>query len=177
MREFIEQAPAAGTVIIDDGTDFTKIWSWRINAAARARTKSCYVPPPKKEQVAEVRTITIGEKPKSTLGEIELSGNIISTEELKSIPYNGNFDGRHFLSAIAGKTLSCREMLDLLNRDYPGHCLTISKIKSRMATLNMSPHASCRLTKGSNRTNRYTLICVTKDFLNQACKLQAAARG
>ncbi|WP_273867546.1 hypothetical protein [Serratia odorifera] len=119
---------AKSPTVIDDGCDHTALIIWRMNANARARTRSSFILPPVPVQV--VNPIIKATKP--------VKKERVGRAKEKSI--KTKFSARNLVAVMKGKTLTCQGVLMALDRHYPGHGMSKRALQARIASMLKSPH-------------------------------------
>ncbi|GKX48004.1 hypothetical protein [Pectobacterium carotovorum] len=141
----------------DDGCDHTTRIIWTMNANARARTRSPYVPAPAPRQVVSPK---FAPNPKS------------SGRKQKKAKPRVTLDAKSLISVMIGKTLTKTQILAALDKHYPGHGTTLIKLSNRLTSMINSPHV--KITRHEKPTPEFTLEKVDKDFYLNSDR---AARG
>lgn len=161
----------AKTVSVDDGCDWTPVIIWRMNAGARARSCSCYVPAPRPIQINPARVMKANPK-KSASRPVKSSAKGTKTHTATVITAKGE------------KTVKIREMATVWsagskdNYDKqtgqrvgaPGRCRLIldsitpieRKSKPEKATGELSAQKLVALMKGKTLSYQGILTAIKK---------------
>ncbi|AFC22468.1 hypothetical protein H2Y56_06020 [Pectobacterium aroidearum] len=131
----------------DDGCDHSARIIWAMNANARARTRSPYVPAPAPVQVVQP---TFAPLPKT------------SGRKQKKAKPRVTLDAKSLISVMIGKTLTKTQILAALDKHYPGHGLTLTKLSNRLTSMINSPHV--KIARHEKPTPEFTLESVDRDF-------------
>lgn len=134
---------AKSSAVIDDGCDHTALIIWRMNAGARARTRSAFVLPPVPVQVIKPRH----EKAKPAKKD--------RTVRAKVKPVKTGFPARNLAAVMLGKTLTFNGVMMALDKHYPGHGLTKRNLQTRLTQMLNSPHVD--IVRHEKPTPEYTL--------------------
>lgn len=114
---------------VDDGCDWTETILWRMNAGARACSRSVFVPAPHRVQVVQPRMPV---KPKkhpaparaAVEPETETAKNTLSAQALVAI--------------MQGRTLSYQAILAAINREHGDITITLPQLQKRVFALLQS---------------------------------------
>jgi hypothetical protein len=132
--------------MIDDGCDHTAVIIWNMNAKARARTGSPFVPAPVPVQVMQPKFDRKATGKKGAEKKIKKPG----------------FPAEKLVEVMLGKTLSHSSILAALDINAPGHGLTKHGLQTRITAMLKSPH--CQLTRHEKPIPEFTLTYVDPQY-------------
>ncbi|MFC0227439.1 hypothetical protein [Serratia aquatilis] len=133
--------------VIDDGCDHSALIIWRMNANARACTRSAFVPAPVPVQVVA---------PKFDLNAYK--GKAADKKKAKK----EGFPAEKLVAIMLGNTLSHSSILAALDAQIPDHGLTRHVLQARITAMLKSPH--CEITRHEKPVPEFTLTRVEPQF-------------
>lgn len=131
---------------VDDGCDHTALIIWRMNANARARTCSTYVPMPVPVQVMPAKFSKAA------------TGKKVTRKKAKKV----DFPARDLVAVMIGKTMTYQAILTALDTQHPGHGITVRKLQTRITSMFKSPHA--QITRHETPVPEFSLTHVDERF-------------
>ncbi|MHA7847262.1 hypothetical protein [Serratia sp. D1N4] len=139
--------------VVDDGCDYTALIIWRMNANARASTRSAFVPEPVPVQVMQPK-----------FSRKAAASKPAAKKKAKKV----DFPAKNLVAVMLGKTLSYDAILAKLDRCHPGHGVTIRNLQTRINTMLKSSH--CQITRHELPVPEFTLVHVDVQFYTNSEK-------
>ncbi|QKJ86673.1 hypothetical protein PMPD1_1723 [Paramixta manurensis] len=140
----------------DDGRDYTALIIWRMNAGARARTRSAWMPPPEPIKVSEPVCLPLTEPRENE------NQQAPQPSAPKNSVGHGDFPACNLVSVMLGRTLSYYGIMAALDKHFPEHGLTMHQLRSRVQRMCLSPHI--QIDRHATPTPEFTLYQVDRAY-------------